>query len=45
MQRIGVRLAIRLRDCGFVIPESVTSAEALAEAIFANLGRGERADA
>lgn len=40
----SVRLAIRLRACGFDIPEGVTSAEALADAILRNFeGRREGA--
>ncbi len=40
----SVRLAIRLRTCGFDIPESVTSAEALADAILRHFeGRREGA--
>ena len=41
----SVRLAIRMRKCGYEIPESVTSVEALAEAIIAHFRNGRNADA
>ena len=36
----SVRLAIRLREMGYAIPENVTSAEALAQEIMKNLAKG-----
>ena len=41
----SVRLAIRLRNAGYDIPETVTDVEALAEAILRNISRGSDADA
>lgn len=41
----SVRLAIRLRNAGYDIPETVTDVEALADAILRNISRGSDADA
>lgn len=41
----SVRLAIRLRNAGYDIPETVTDVEALADAILKNISRGSDADA
>ena len=41
----SVRLAIKLRNAGYDIPETVTDVEALADAILKNISRGSDADA
>lgn len=41
----SVRLAIKLREAGYDIPQNVTSVEALAAAILKNIPKGREADA